>query len=378
MSVTALLPMLARLRASLLPAALALLTVAGPGHAQEVPQAAGAEDGQRSAPLVIATREAPPFALRDGNGEWEGITVALLRELSTTLAFDFELVEMDLTQMLDAVQAGEVDAAASAITITAERESAVDFTHPFYSSGLGIAVPRKSSGSLFSALGRFGSLAFLEAALALLALLTVVGVIVWLAERRRNDQFPESPLEGVASGIWWSATTMTTVGYGDKAPATLPGRVVGLIWMFASIIIISGFTAAIATALTVDRLENTISGIDDLQGRRVITVTGSTSAAYLDDHLIRHRTRPAVEDAIAALAAGEADAVVYDMPILRYLAATQANDTVRVLPNQFAHQDYGIALPNGSPLREAINQEILRHTRSAEWERLLATYLGED
>ncbi len=328
--------------------------------------------------LVIATREAPPFALRDGNGEWEGITVALLRELGTSLNIDFELVEMDLTQMLEAVESGEVDAAASALTITADREGAVDFTHPFYSSGLGIAVPRRSSGSLFGAISRLGSLAFLEAALALLALLTVVGVIVWLAERRRNDQFPESPIDGVASGIWWSAVTMTTVGYGDKAPATLPGRIVGLVWMFASIIIISGFTAAIATALTVDRLENSISSIDDLQGRRVLTVVGSTSAAYLDDHLIRHRTRPAVEDAIAALAAGEADAVVYDLPIQRYQAATHAHDRVRVLPNQFAHQDYGIALTDGSPLREAMNREILRYTRSAQWERLLATYLGED
>ncbi|MEM9386227.1 MAG: transporter substrate-binding domain-containing protein [Pseudomonadota bacterium] len=378
MSATQFMPLPQRPHTMLIPLAVTLLALAPYTEAQVAQSPASAGEVDTAPPLLIATREAPPFALRNGKGEWEGITVALLNELGVTLKIDFELVEMDLSQMLEAVAAGEVDAAGSAITITAEREGMVDFTHPFYSSGLGIAVPRRSSGSLFSALGRFGSLAFLEAALALLAVLTVVGVIVWLAERRRNDQFPESPLEGVASGIWWSAVTMTTVGYGDKAPATLPGRVVGLIWMFASIIIISGFTAAIATALTVDRLENTISGIDDLQGRRVLTITGSTSATYLDDHLIRHRTRPTIEDAIAALAVGEADAVVYDMPILRYIAAIQAHDTVRVLPNQFAHQDYGIALPNGSPLREAMNQEILRHTRSGEWERLLATYLGEE
>jgi len=59
---------------------------------------------------------------------------------------------------------------------------------------------------------------------------------------------------------------MTTVGYGDKAPVTLAGRVVGLLWMPASIILISGFTAAIASALTVGQLDHSISGLDDLYG----------------------------------------------------------------------------------------------------------------
>jgi len=199
--------------------------------------------------LRVATRQVPPFAIQDG-GVWRGITVELLERISAAGAYGIELEDYDLDAMIDAVADGEVDAAAAALTITSEREQRVDFTHPFFSSGLGIAVASRPELSWFSALGRLASSAFLQAAGALLALLAVVGVVVWLVERRRNEQFAADPLRGVGSGIWWSAVTMTTVGYGDKAPVTLTGRIVGLIWMFASIIIISGFTAAIASALS--------------------------------------------------------------------------------------------------------------------------------
>ena len=75
----------------------------------------------------------------------------------------------------------------------------------------------------------------------------VVGVVMWLGERRRNQaQFGGTAAHGIGAGLWWSAVTMTTVGYGDKAPVTILGRLLGLVWMFAAIIIISSFTAAIA------------------------------------------------------------------------------------------------------------------------------------
>jgi ABC-type amino acid transport substrate-binding protein len=227
-----------------------------------------------------------------------------------------------------------------------------------------------------SGVKRVASGAFLHSAGALLGVLTLVGALVWLAERRHNSHFPRKPVEGVGSGIWWSAVTMTTVGYGDKAPTTVIGRLVGLIWMFASIILISGFTAAIATSLTVGHLEPSITGADDLYGKRVLTAKGSTSAAYLEEKLIRHETLPSVAEALDRLAAGQADAVVYDLPILRYLVSDGYADQLRALPTLLARQDYGIALPPGAPQREGMNREILRIIQEPEWSRLLEGYLG--
>lgn len=79
-------------------------------------------------------------------------------------------------------------------------------------------------GNLLALIGRLISPRFLAVIAALLALLIGVGVLIWLAERRVNAQFQRDPLSGIGSGLWWSAVTMTTVGYGDQAPTTLLGR----------------------------------------------------------------------------------------------------------------------------------------------------------
>ena len=346
-----------------------LSLAAAPG----APSAAGPEDNT----LTIATHHSPPFAIKTSQG-WEGITIDLVRRIAEEEGLSYQLKEMGIEEMLQATARGEVDAAAAALTVTAEREQRVDFTHPFFTSGLGIAVPHRPEVTWLSALKRIASGAFLQSAGALLGVLTLVGALVWLIERRHNSQFSGKPIHGVGSGIWWSAVTMTTVGYGDKAPVTIVGRVLGLIWMFASIIIISGFTAAIATSLTVGQLDQAIAGIDDLHDKRVLTVKDSTSAVYLDDKLIRYQAAPTVAAALDKLAAGQADAVVYDLPILRYLVRDSHADNLRVLPNLLARQDYGIALPPGTPRREEINQQILRIIQGPEWPRMLERYLGRD
>ncbi len=326
---------------------------------------------------VVATRMAPPFAIKSEAG-WDGITIELLERIAEARGRKLQFQESGLQEMLQQTAGEQVDMAAAALTVTAEREKSVDFSHPFYTSGLGVAIPRKTTLNGFNMLKRIGSGAFLQSAGALLGVLTLVGIFVWLAERRRNDQFPDHLVKGVGSGIWWSAVTMTTVGYGDKAPATLAGRILGLIWMFASIIIISGFTAAIATSLTVGQLEHSIHGIDDFHGKRVLTVKESTSAAFLDEKLVRYRNTPSVELALQRLAAGEADAVVYDLPILRYWVNRDYADTLRVLPNRFRRQDYGIALPPDSPLRETLNRDILNLIEGPEWQHMVQGYLGPD
>jgi ABC-type amino acid transport substrate-binding protein len=327
--------------------------------------------------LEVATRLTPPFAIKTESG-WEGITIELLRRVAAQSGYEYRLQELGLEAMLQETAEGHIDAAAAALTLTAEREQQLDFTHPFFTSGLGVAVSQHGGLTWLTTLQGIFSGAFLQAAGALLGVLTLIGVLVWLLERRSNDQFPADAVKGVGSGIWWSAVTMTTVGYGDKAPATFLGRILGLIWMFASIIIISGFTAAIATSLTVGQLEQSISGIDDFHGKRIVTVKGSTSAGFLDDKLVRYRTEPDVEAALQRLAAGEADAVVYDLPILRYWVRERHAEDLRVLPNRFLRQDYGIALPPGSPLRERFNLEILRTIQTPQWQHVVEGYLGPE
>jgi ABC-type amino acid transport substrate-binding protein len=327
-------------------------------------------------PFIVATRHVPPFAIRDPDGTWEGISIALWEAIAADLGIEYRIRELGLQEMLQGVKDGEVDAAVAALTVTSAREGEMDFSHPFLNTGLGIAVPKSGRGSWTTVATRFISGPFLVLVSGLLGLLLAVGLVVWLFERRRNEQFGGSAAEGIGSGLWWSAVTMTTVGYGDKAPSSVGGRAVAMVWMFVSVVITSSFTAAIATALTVGQLGGKVRGEQDLAHARVLTLKGSTSANYLAARHYGFGTAPDLPAALQAVADGKADALVYDAPLLSHQVNASFADRLMVLPQTFEHQDYGIALPSGSPYREPINRAMLKFLHGEHWRELLERYLG--
>ncbi|MCB1054565.1 MAG: transporter substrate-binding domain-containing protein [Acidobacteria bacterium] len=342
------------------------------------PEALGEAPAEASAdrPLIIGTKVAPPFAFKDEAGRWQGMSIDLWRAIALDLGLEYELRELPLDALMRGVEDGTLDAGVAALTITAQRERRVDFSHPFYTSGLGIATLSREA-SWWDSLRGLVSPRFLQVIVLLVLILLVAGALVWLFERRRNpEHFGGSVLQGLGNAFWWSAVTMTTVGYGDRAPASLGGRLVALIWMFASVIVISSFTAAIASSLTVDRLGSRIEGPDDLPRIRVATVAGTTSADHLDSQHIVYRSTADLDEALTRLSAGEVDAVVYDAPILLYRSRLLEDSGITVLPGTFVRQDYGFALPQGSPLRELINRSLLEQIRGPEWRDVLYRYLG--
>jgi ABC-type amino acid transport substrate-binding protein len=341
-------------------------------------QEAGDAPGAAPRVLRVGTKEAPPFAMRNPEtGDWSGLSIELWRQVAADLGLTYELVETDLEGLLDGVADGTLDVGVAALTVTEAREERMDFSHPFHVSGLGIAVRARKADGLWATVRGFLSPAFLQVVLLLALVLAAAGFGVWLFERRRNrEEFGDGPLGGLGHAFWWSAVTMTTVGYGDKSPRTTGGRAVALVWMFASVIIISSFTAAIASSLTVARLELPVEGPDDLPRVTVATVPGSTSDTWLQDNGIRRRELPTVAAALDAVADGEVPAVVYDAPILRYLVLHAGDDHLQVLPKTFEPQSYAFALPGGSPLREPINRALLAAVRSREQQARLERYLG--
>ena len=327
--------------------------------------------------LAVGTKIAPPFVI-DRNGDLSGIAIDLWREIARALDLDYGVQPTELETLLDQVETGTVAVAAGALSVTAEREHRIDFTHPFYSSGLAIAVPMQGSGNPWiAAAKRFVSPGFFSVVLGLAALLFLVGGLVWYFEHRHNEEFEGATRAGLGAGFWWAAVTMTTVGYGDKSPRTLGGRLVALVWMFASIILISSFTAAIATSLTVTELEAEVTGPEDLAGARVATVSGSASEAYLRGQRAKPVAFTDLAQALTAVAEGRALAAVYDAPLLQYEINQGFSDTLRVLPGVFERQDYAFALPSGSALREPINRALLEVLADGRWEEIRYGYLGE-
>jgi len=326
--------------------------------------------------LVVGVKPAPPFAMRNAEGVWEGVSVELWKRIAEKNELEYRFEETDLAGVFAGLDDGSFDVGLGALTVTAEREEHLDFSHPFFSAGLGIAVSRHSGGWL--RLLRGDALRPLVGVLATLAgVLLVAGAMVWVFERRANpEQFGGSALHGLGSAFWWAAVTMTTVGYGDKAPRTPTGRAVALFWMFGSLILISGFIASISAALTSQSLTSSISGLDDLPRLRVGAPARATSADFLASRGIAFRGFDDAPAALAALAAGQLDAVVYDAPLLQYTIRQDPESTLRVLPGELERQSYAIALPAGSALRERINVALLAILDDPDWGRLLRSYFG--
>ena len=321
--------------------------------------------------LVIGTKQVPPFSMKNAEGEWEGISVELWNKIAQDNGFLFEFKESELTDLLEQVSKGELDACVAAITVTAERENMVDFSQPFFLSGLAIAV-REGGSNWERLIQGFFSSGFLRIVVFLSLILLVSGFLVWLFERAKNpEQFGGSPVKGIWEGFWWSAVTMTTVGYGDRAPKTAGGRLIALVWMFASLVIISGFTAAITTMLTVGSLTVPVKGPHDLYAVRTGTVSGSTSMEYLAEEYIFFHEFETIQDALQALQQGRIDAVVYDEPIMRYMTTSGEFKGIRILEHSFRHEYYAIVLPPGSPLTEKINRSLLQYTDSKQWRLVL-------
>ncbi len=342
-----------------------------------LPGSASAED-QSTDTLVVGTRHVPPFAMVSDEGNWTGISIELWRRVAQDLDRPYVFRELPLAGLIDSVATGAVDVGVAAITVTSRRETRVDFSYPFHTSGLGLAVPVSDGWGVGALLRGVISPAFLRVAAALTFLLGLVGLGVWLFERKRNPaQFGGSKLQGLGSGFWWAAVTMTTVGYGDKAPKTLGGRLVGFVWMFAGVIVISGFTAAIATSLTVNAFSTDIRSPQDLAGKRVGTVRESAVQSEVLQAGWKIRGYDTLEEAVAALAEGRLDAVLYDAPLLRYMVSQEGyRDELTVLPQVIRPQNYAIALPPDSPLREPINRSLLEMLESTRWAEIVQRYLG--
>jgi ABC-type amino acid transport substrate-binding protein len=339
---------------------------------------AGQQNSAAPQPLIVGTKEAPPFSMKTSDGQWTGLSIELWHQIAAELNLQFEFRELALKQLLEGVAEGSLDAAVAALTITPEREKKLDFTHAFYTTGLGIAVAVKTHNPWFSVARGFISFSFLKVVASLTLVLLGVGVLVWWFEHKRNpQQFNSSAARGIGSGFWWSAVTMTTVGYGDKAPVTLAGRILGLIWMFAAIIIISSFTAAITSSLTVTQLESAIKGPEDLPKVTVGTIANTTSESYLKQINISFLSYGSTQEGLAALKEGKIQALVYDAPILRYYIHQNYLGSLEVLPYRLQRQEYGIALQSNSPLREQINVVLLQKIQEKAWQEKLSQYLGE-
>jgi len=143
------------------------------------------------------------------------------------------------------------------------------------------------------------------------------------------------------------------------------------------IIVISGFTAAITSSLTVYQLGSTIKRLDDLQGRTIGALAESASAQWLDEHGFRTATFDTLEDALDRVADGTVPAALYEPPLPIHRIGERDDADLPALSERVERLDYALELPADSPLREPTNLALLETTRDASWRDALQRWLPQ-
>ena len=337
----------------------------------------GASAGEPPRRIRAAVAGSAPFVVKD-EGDLGGISVEVFREVAVGAGLMVELVPMASVPLaLEALARREVDVAVGPISITAERAERVRFTQPYFQSSLGIMAPR-SGGSLLGRVAPFFSHAFFVGVGALMAVLVAVGALVWLAERRKNAaQFPAHPIPGIANGVWFALVTMTTVGYGDRAPVTTLGRVITGVWMVIALVTASSLTAGIATALTLAKLTpSRVETAEQLARRPVAVVRGTPAVAFATRANARIVLVDNLTAAVERVAAGGADAIVFDRPQLLYHLQKDPELDFAVAEARYLPQGYGFAMPLDTDLQQMLNLALLRATELGVVTRATTKWLG--
>lgn len=337
---------------------------------------AGRAEAQSTTTLRVATKELAPFVYLSGE-EPTGYSIDLWAEIARRLDLTYQWQEYETVgEILAAVETGAADVAIAGISMTREREEIVDFTHPFYDAGLQILVPAQASFSPSDTLRQF----FSPGLLVFVVIAFVAGMImahfIYFAERRHNPDFQHGYWRGLWEAVWWLLTIVASGAYpGERVDSAR--RLITIAFWLIGLLLVAQFTATVTSALTVQRLNSDVDGPEDLPGRRVATVTGSTAESYLTARNVLPIGVATIDEAYALLLAGEVDAVVYDAPVLRYYSVTTGSGVVALVGPLFKPEKYGIALPHGSELREPINEVLLEMYQDGTLQQIEEAWFSE-
>ena len=147
--------------------------------------------------------------------------------------------------------------------------------------------------------------------------------------------------------------------------------------MFSSLIMISYFTASIASALTVQQFESKIEHPSDLEHVKVAVVEGSLAANYLSKNRISFSSAANIEELAKMLESGTGDVIMGDYLLLKYYAHHHSNTKIKMLPHKLQEFFYAFGMAHGFKLSEEVNTALQEHIETEEWQDELYKYFGQ-
>jgi polar amino acid transport system substrate-binding protein len=335
-----------------------LISVSMPLNAQQNATSAYKPD---TANLRVGMAGTSPFIFKSSNGQFDGIALEIWQKIASTANWKSNYSDYEsVSTALDSLQNGKLDVVIGPISITSQRAEKVRFSQPYYQSSLSI-MSRVDKKGLFERIAPFLSYRLAIAILIFLFILSIVGTLIWLAERKVSpEQFPPKPAPGIANGMWLAIVTMSTTGYGDRAPVTFWGRVIAGSWMVISIIFATTMVAGIASTLTLTGMEtSTITNISQVAGKKVATIQNSPAGNFVKKYKARQISVVNLETAFQKLKDKEVVAIVYDRPQLLYFLKQHPDAGIQVGKEEYFKQGYGFAFPKKSKLASRTNVILL-------------------
>nr|BAK06938.1 predicted protein [Hordeum vulgare subsp. vulgare] len=276
-------------------------------------------------------------------------------------------------KLIHMVESNEFDAAIGDIAITMTRTVTIDFTQPFIETGLVILAPvKKHIKTSWAFLQPFT----LEMWCVTGSFFLIVGVVVWVLEHRINEDFRGPPSQQIITIFWFSFSTLF-FSHRENTMSTL-GRGVLIIWLFVVLIIVSSYTASLTSILTVQQLDTSIKGIDDLKNSDdpVGFQVGSFAQDYMVNELNISRSRlralGSPQEYADALQLGPKKggvmAIVDERPYVELFLSTYCK--IAVAGTDFTSRGWGFAFPRDSPLQVDLSTAILSLSENGELQRI--------
>ncbi|XP_006089169.1 glutamate receptor 1 isoform X1 [Myotis lucifugus] len=359
-------------------------------------------------PYVMLKKNANQF---EGNDRYEGYCVELAAEIAKHVGYSYRLEIVSdgkygardpdtkaWNGMVGELVYGRADVAVAPLTITLVREEVIDFSKPFMSLGISIMIkkPQKSKPGVFSFLD---PLAY-EIWMCIVFAYIGVSVVLFLVSRFspyewHSEEFEEGRDQttsdqsnefGIFNSLWFSLGAFMQQGC-DISPRSTPGRMVGTLWWFLSLVIISSYTANLAAFLTVERMVSPIESAEDLAKQTEIAY-GTLEAGSTKEFFRRSKiavfekmwtymksaepsvfVRTTEEGMIRVRKSKGKYAYLLESTMNEYIEQRKPCDTMKVGGN-LDSKGYGIATPKGSALRGPVNLAVLKLSEQGVLDKL--------
>lgn len=313
----------------------------------------------------------PPFVYKQ-DGQYHGIAIDLWEQIAKEHKYDFTYIETDINNSITKIENQSLDITIGSISITDQREQRVDFSSPYYQSGLALITKAKTP-SVFTLEFVFRNIILLF----WLALFVFIGgtILYWI-ERKKNED-----LDTIEEASWWAIVTVTTTGYGDKVPRTRIGRILAGVFMVCGALVFPTIVTSLGAINAIDYSKEYNFNVNNLKAIPSLgVVKGTVSHQYVIDKNIKNvvlfeSLALMVEELKLPKRKSIIVAGLYDKPMLEQIV--KHDEEVVLIPGTTMLHFYGFIVETNSDLLENLNRSIPHIISNSKWSAIVDYHFNQ-